>query len=57
MSEWNQWLVPAPITIIERPLDSSALAANSRPIRAAVEAGTPVIVSCQAGVYGDVASS
>ena len=57
MSEWNQWLVPAPITIIERPLDSSALAANSRPILAAVAAGTPVIASCQAGVYGDSASS
>ena len=57
MSEWNQWLVPAPITIIERPRDSSAFAANSRPILAAVEAGTPVIASCQAGVYGDSASS
>ena len=50
MSEWNQWLVPAPRMIIERPPDSSALAANSRPIRSAMAAGTPVISSCHAGV-------
>ena len=50
MSEWNQWFVPAPMMIIERPFDSSAFAANSRPIRAAAAAGTPVIGSCQAGV-------
>jgi hypothetical protein len=43
--------------IIERPCDSSAFCANSRPIRAAAEAGTPVIFSCQAGVYGAEASS
>ena len=57
MSEWNQWLVPAPIRIIERPFESSAFCANSRAIRAAADAGTPVIASCQAGVYGAVASS
>ena len=57
MSEWNQWFVPAPITIIERPRDSSALRANSRAIRAAAAAGTPVTCSCQAGVYGAAASS
>ena len=50
VSEWNQWLVPAPIRIIERPLDSSAFCANSRAIRAAAVPGTPVIASCQAGV-------
>ena len=57
MSEWNQWLVPAPMRIIERPRDSSALAANSRAMRAAVGAVTPVIGSCQAGVYGSSGSS
>jgi hypothetical protein len=36
--------------IIERPRDSSAFWANSRPMRAAAEPGTPVIASCQAGV-------
>ncbi len=57
MSEWNQWFVPAPMTIIDRPPDSSALRANSRAMRAAVDAGTEVIVSCQAGVHGSSASS
>ncbi len=57
VSEWNQWLVPAPMTIIERPPDSSALAANSRAMRAARSASTPVIADCQAGVYGSSASS
>ncbi len=57
VSEWNQWLVPAPMRIMERPLDSSAFAANSRPIRSASAAGTPVMVSCQAGVHGCDASS
>jgi hypothetical protein len=36
--------------IIERPRVSSALAANSRAMRAAAAAGTPVMVSCHAGV-------
>ena len=31
-SEWNQWLVPAPMQIIERPPETSALRANSRAI-------------------------
>lgn len=57
VSEWNQWFVPAPMMIIERPSDSSALRANSRPIRAAAEPGTPVTCSCQAGVQGADASS
>ncbi len=57
MSEWNQWLVPAPMTIIERPCDCAALAANSRAIRAAAAAGTEVMDSCQAGVYGCDGSS
>ncbi|GAA4951704.1 hypothetical protein GCM10023238_17550 [Streptomyces heliomycini] len=35
----------------------SALRANSRAILAACSAGTDVTVSCQAGVYGSVASS
>ena len=43
--------------IIERPPDRSALSANSRAMRAHAGAGTPVIGSCQAGVYGCVASS
>jgi hypothetical protein len=49
--------VPAPITIMDRPRDSSALRANSRATRAAAAAGTEVIASCQAGVPGDAASS
>ncbi len=57
MSEWNQWLVPAPIRIIDRPPESSAFWANSRAMRAAAVPGTPVMASCQAGVYGAVASS
>jgi hypothetical protein len=57
VSEWNQWLVPAPMMIIERPSDSSALRANSRPIRAAADPGTPVICSCHAGVHGEEGSS
>ncbi|PNG90382.1 hypothetical protein SMF913_25847 [Streptomyces malaysiensis] len=57
VSEWNQWLVPAPRTIIERPRVRSALRANSRAIRAACPAGTDVIASCQAGVAGSDASS
>jgi hypothetical protein len=36
--------------IIERPPESSAFCANSRPIRSAWAAGTPVISSCHAGV-------
>ncbi len=57
VSEWNQWLVPAPMAIMERPSVRSALRANSRAIRAACAAGTEVTVSCQAGVYGWEASS
>ena len=57
VSEWNQWLVPAPMRIIERPRDSSAFAANSRPMRSAFAAGTPVNCSCHAGVPGCEASS
>ena len=33
MSEWNQWLVPAPITIMQRPRVFSAVRANSRAAR------------------------
>ena len=43
--------------IIERPRESTAFCANSRPIRSAAAAGTPVISSCQAGVHGGVGSS
>ena len=43
--------------IIDRPPDSSALCANSRAIRITWEALTPVIGSCQAGVYGLASSS
>lgn len=57
VSEWNQWLVPAPSAITDRPLVRSAPRANSRPMRAACSAGTEVIVSCHAGVYGSHVSS
>ena len=43
--------------IIDRPLESAAFCANSRAIRATACAGTPVIDSCQAGVYGVDGSS
>ena len=43
--------------IMERPLESTAFWANSRPIRSALCAGTPVISSCQAGVQGEDGSS
>jgi hypothetical protein len=43
--------------IIERPLVSSALRANSRAIRTTVCASTDVIASCHAGVYGASPSS
>ena len=38
--------------IIDRPCVSAAFCANSRAIRATASAGTTVIGSCQAGVYG-----
>jgi hypothetical protein len=57
VSEWNQWFVPAPMMIIDRPPDSSALRANSRPTFAAAAAGTPVNPSCHAGVQGCAGSS
>ncbi len=57
MSEWNQWLVPAPITIMQRPRVCSAVLANSRAARTTAPAGTDVIASCQAGVHGVAASS
>ena len=40
--------------IIDRPPERSALSANSRAMRATAAAGTPVIGSCHAGVYGSV---
>lgn len=43
--------------IVDRPPDSSALRANSRPILAAAAAGTPVHCSCHAGVQGWLTSS
>jgi len=43
--------------IIDRPPESSAFCANSRPMRAAAAAGTPVISSCHAGVPGVAGSS
>ena len=43
--------------IMVRPWDSSALTAISRAIRTIWAAGTEVIGSCQAGVYGSSASS
>jgi hypothetical protein len=43
--------------IMERPLDCSALVANSRAMRMQAWAGTLVISACQAGVYGVVGSS
>jgi len=56
-SAWNQWLMPEPMTTVERPSVSSALRANSRATRATTAAGMPVSGSCQAGVYGCAASS
>ena len=49
-SEWNQWLVPAPMQIIERPPLTSALRANSRATLTASRRSTVVIASCHAGV-------
>lgn len=49
--------MPPPMMIMERPPDSSALRANSRATRMAWAADTPVIASCQAGVFCWVASS
>ena len=43
--------------IIDRPPDSSALRANSLATRMACAADTPVIASCQAGVFCWVGSS
>ncbi len=57
VSEWNQWLVPAPITIMQRPRVFSAVCANSRAARSTAPAGTEVTVSCHAGVQGCEASS
>ncbi|CAM5379882.1 hypothetical protein SVIOM342S_06700 [Streptomyces violaceorubidus] len=57
VSEWNQWLVPAPMTIMQRPRVCSAVRANSRAVRTAAWAGTEVMRSCQAGVQGSSASS
>jgi hypothetical protein len=45
------------MTIIDRPRDSSAFAANSRPIRSAFAAATPVNCSCHAGVQPCAGSS
>ncbi len=50
MSELNQWLMPEPMMIMDRPSVTSALRANSRATRAATAAGMPVSRSCQAGV-------
>ena len=50
MSAWNQWQMPAPMMIIERPLLASEFAANSRAMRRHASAGTEVMASCQAGV-------
>ena len=56
-SPWNHWQMPAPMMIIDRPPESTAFWANSRAMRIAASAGTEVISSCQAGVYGVAASS
>ena len=48
--------MPAPMTIWERPLDSTALAANSRATRIMAGPGTPVSSLAHAGVPGAVAS-
>ena len=49
-SPWNHWQIPAPMMIMVRPCDSSALAAISRATRTTCAAGTDVIDSCHAGV-------
>jgi hypothetical protein len=56
-SEWNQWLVPAPMQIIDRPPLTSALRANPRATFTSSRRSTPVMASCHAGVYGTVAWS
>src|SRR6476620_12657975 len=56
-SPWNHWQIPAPMMIIDRPPDASALCANSWATRMTWDALTPVIDSCQAGVYGSDGSS
>jgi hypothetical protein len=56
-SAWNHWQIPAPMMIMDRPLDCSALLANSRAARMHASAGTLVISACPAGVYGVVGSS
>ncbi len=43
--------------IMQRPLERSAVRANSRAMRTHADAGTEVCVSCQAGVAGASASS
>src|SRR5699024_685478 len=55
--EWYQWFVPAPIRIIDRPLESSEFCANSRPSRTILAIGTEVISEAQAGVQAVVGSS
>jgi len=56
-SAWNHWQIPAPMMIIDRPLDCSALSANSHATRIHASADTLVISACQAGVYGAAGSS
>ncbi|MNC36583.1 hypothetical protein D3C75_851120 [compost metagenome] len=56
MSLWNQWFMPAPTMIIERPWVLSAVRANSRAISITSPRGTPVMRSCQAGVPGTFSS-
>ena len=56
MSEWYQWFIAAPMITIDFPRVRWALSANSRASRIACAAGTPVIRSCHAGVYGTLSS-
>ena len=57
VSELNQWLIPAPIIIIERPLVSIAFCANSLATCVTNSCLIPVTFSCHAGVYLDSLSS
>jgi hypothetical protein len=50
MSLWYQWFMAAPMMTIERPWVLSALSANWRATVMTCSRGTPVMLSCQAGV-------
>ena len=50
MSLWYQWLIAAPMMIMDLPRVFEALSANSRPVRSMSAALTPVTLAAHAGV-------